>query len=227
MSQLPALVPQPEPPARVEAETDRQLVATWVARHESPHTRRNYQRQATRFLAGTSRSLREVRVSDVQAFLAGLEGQASATRANAAAAIKSLLSFAHDVGYAPFNAGKAVKAPSVKNTLAERIMSEADALLLIRMEPNVRNRALLTLTYGGGLRISEVCGLRWRDLAARDGGAGQATVYGKGGKTRAVLLSAATWRVLIDLRGAAKPDEPVFRSQKGGALDPSAVHRVV
>ena len=224
---LPAIIPQAEPPARVEAETDRQLVETWVARHESRHTQRNYRRQAERFLAVTGRTLREVRVSDVQAFLASLDGQASATRANAASAIKSLLSFAYDLGYAPFNAGKAVKAPSIKNTLAERIMPEADTLLMIRMEPCLRNRALLTLAYGGGLRISEVCGLRWRDLAERDGGAGQATVYGKGGKTRVILLSAGTWKVLAMLRGKAIEDDPLFRSQKGGALDPSTVHRVV
>ena len=229
MSSLPTTVPQAEALTRVEAETDRQLVETWVARHESRHTQRNYRRQAERFLAVANRPLREVRVSDVQAFLASLEGQASATRANAASAIKSLLSFAYDLGYAPFNAGKAVKVPSVKNTFAERIMPEADALLMIRMEPNARNRALLTLAYGGGLRISEVCGLRWRDLAPRDGGAGQATVYGKGGKTRVILLSANTWRVLEAIRGGAPADtdDPVFPSQKGGALDPSAVHRIV
>ena len=85
---------------------------------------------------------------------------------------------------------------------------------------------MLTVLYGGGLRISEVCGLRWRDLAVRDE-AGQATVFGKGGKTRVVLLSAATWKVLTALRGEALADAPVFLSRKGGALDPSAVHRVV
>ncbi len=92
---------------------------------------------------------------------------------------------------------------------------------------------LLTVLYGGGLRISEVCGLRWRDLAPRDE-AGQATVFGKGGKTRVVLLSAATWKVLAALRGdadaklaGASADAPVFLSRKGGALDPSAVHRIV
>ncbi len=57
---------------------------------------------------------------------------------------------------------------------------------------NRRNRALLTLLYGAGLRISEPCGLKWRDLTEREGGAGQVTIYGKGGRTRVVLLSAAT-----------------------------------
>jgi site-specific recombinase XerD len=69
-------------------------------------------------------------------------------------------------------------------------------------------------------------------------------VFGKGGKTRAVLLSASTWKVLAALRAEASrqvgdmpdadaklapasADAPVFLSRKGGALDPSAVHRVV
>ncbi len=77
------------------------------------------------------------------------------------------------------------------------------------------------------LRISELCRLCWRDLAERDG-AGQVTVYGKGGKTRVVLLSAGTWTLLAGLRGGAEPDGEVFRSRKGGGpLDESAVHRIV
>src|SRR3954447_8344778 len=155
-----------------------------------------------------------------------LEGQAPATRANATAALKSLFSFAQETGYLRFNLGKVLKAPPVKNTLAERILSEPDVIRMISLEPGRRNRALLTVLYGGGLRISEVCGLCWRDLTERDG-AGQVTVYGKGGKTRVVLLSAGTWTLLAGLRGAAGPDEAVFRSRKGGALDASQVHRIV
>ncbi len=160
-----------------------------------------------------------------------------------AAAFKSLFAFAQEVGFLRFNIGAAVKVPPIKNTVAERIMSEADALRMIRQEPVMRNRVLLTVLYGGGLRISEVCGLRWRDLMSRDE-AGQATVFGKGGRTRAVLLSASTWKVLAALRAeacrqlgdmpvaganlaSASADAPVLLSRKGGALDRSAVHRVV
>lgn len=164
-------------------------------------------------------------MGDLQDYIAARPGS-SATVALTAAALKSLFAFAQEVGYLRFNIGAAVKVPPIKNTLAERIMAEADALLMIRQEPSLRNRVLLTVLYGGGLRISEVCGLRWRDLMARDE-AGQATVFGNGGKTRAVLLSAATWKVLTALRSDAPAVAPVFLSRKGGALDPSAVHRVV
>jgi site-specific recombinase XerD len=208
------------------AETDTQLVDLWLGRHASPNTRRNYRRIAERFLAAVDRPLDLVRLGNVQAFLASVEGS-SATRALTTAAMKSLLAFAHEVGYVPFNVGAVVKSPSTKNTLAERILAEPDVMRPIGMETSPRNRALLTLTYGAGLRISELCGLRWRDLTVRES-AGQATVYGKGGKTRVVLLLAKTWAQLIALRGEAGPDDPVFRSRKGGGpLDESAVHRVV
>src|SRR5215207_6019410 len=213
-------------PIPAQADSDRDLIAMWVARSASPGTRRKYRAQAARFLAFVAKPLALVRLGDVQAYLATLEGQAPATRANATAALKSLFSFAQEIGYLRFNIGKVIKAPPVKNTLAERILAEPDTLLMIRLEPNARNRALLTLLYGAGLRIAEVTSLRWRDLAERDG-AGQVTVYGKGGKTRVVLLSANTWSTLVEIRGGGVPDAPVFRSRKGGPLDQSAVHRIV
>jgi hypothetical protein len=38
-------------PIPAQADTDRNLIAMWVACSESPHTRRNYAHQAARFLA--------------------------------------------------------------------------------------------------------------------------------------------------------------------------------
>jgi len=225
MSGLPAIIEPVEALPPSQADDDAQMVRLWLSRSSSPNTRRNYEREARRFLAHVGKPLGSVRMGELQDYLAGLPGS-SATVALAASALKSLFTFAQEVGFLRFNIGAAVKVPPIKNTLAERIMSESDALLMIRQEPILRNRVLLTVLYGGGLRISEVCGLRWRDLMTRDE-AGQATVFGKGGKTRVVLLSAATWKVLAALRGEATADAPVFLSRKGGALDPSAVHRVV
>jgi integrase/recombinase XerD len=222
----PVAPARPLPTIR-HAETDAGLIALWLGRHESPHTRRNYARQASAFLRHVGRPLGAVRLGDLQAYLAALDNKASATRANTAATLKSLFRFAHEIGYLPVNVGTVVKASPVKNTLAERILDEAAVHRMLALETSPRNRTLLTLLYGGGIRISEACALCWRDLAPRDE-AGQATVFGKGGRTRVVLLSATTWRLLADLRGTAEPDDPVFRSRKGGGpLDASAVHRVV
>lgn len=144
---------------------DRQVVEMWAARSSSLNTRRNYLRQAARllaFLEARGLDLAAAHVGDIQEYLAGIKG-APATRANATASIKSLLSFAQETGYLRLNVGKVVKAPPIKNTLAERILSEADVMRMIVLETNPRNRALLTVLYGAGLRISEACDLRWRD----------------------------------------------------------------
>ena len=105
--------------------------------------------------------------------------------------MKSLLSFGHRIGYRPFDVGRPVRLPRIKDTIAERILPEDTVLAMITLEPGQRNRALLRLLYGAGLRVSELCGLRWRDFQERDDSA-QVTVFGKGGRTRHVLLSVGT-----------------------------------
>ena len=64
----------------------------------------------------------------------------------------------------PFDVGRALRLPAVRNRLAERILPEADLHRILSLEPNARNRAILTLLYASGVRVSELCGLSWRDL---------------------------------------------------------------
>jgi integrase/recombinase XerD len=139
-----------------------------------------------------------------QAFAADLEaaGLAPASRRLTLAAVKSLLAFGQRVGALRFDVGAVVRLPPVKDVLAERILDREAVMRLLDPELDARNRALLRLLYAGGLRVSEACVLRWRALQPRED-AEQVTLYGKGGKTRVVLFSPATGRVLLTLPGAA------------------------
>ena len=185
-----------------QARSDAELLALWL-HGRAAHTQRAYQRAVGRFVHSVRKPLPAVTLGDLQAFAAELEaeGLAPASRRLTLAAVKSLLAFGQRVGYLRFDVGAAVKLPPVKDALAERILDREAVLRLLDREPDARNRALLRLLYAGGLRVSEACALRWRDLQPRED-AGQVTVYGKGGKTRVVLLSPATWRVLLALPGA-------------------------
>lgn len=147
----------------------------------SPHTQRAYRAHVARFRASVGTPLAQVTLGDLQAFADGLAELAPTSQARILSAVKSLLAFGHRLGLLPVNAGAALKLPSVKNTLAQRIRPEADVQQLIAGEPNRRNRVLLRLLYGAGPRVSEICGLTWQDLQER-GDAGQLTVYGKGVK---------------------------------------------
>jgi site-specific recombinase XerD len=95
--------------------------------------------------------------------------------------------FGHRTGLLHADVARPLHLPKVKNVLAERILEETEVARLIALEPNRRNHALLRLLYLAGLRLSEAAALSWHDLRKRGVG-GQVTVFGKGGKTRAVLL---------------------------------------
>src|SRR5271166_1111787 len=151
---------------------DGKMVKLWLESFRSPHTRRGYEADAKAFRDFVCKPLAEVTVVDVLRFGDSLDHLASATAARRLAAVKSLIKMAHDVGYLDFDVGRVVTLPVVKDTLNERIMSEADVQKLLAAETQPRNAALLRLVYSAGLRISEACGLLWRDLRGDEGGEG-------------------------------------------------------
>ncbi len=221
---LPAALPAIVIPAQATSDTG--LVDLWLRNYRSPHTRRRYAADARAFLLFADKPLAHVIMADVQAFGATLETRSPATAAARLTGVKSLISFAHRIGYLRFDVAAPLQLPAVQDRLAERIVTEFDMQRMLGLERHPRNATILRTLYSTGLRISELCGLRWRDLLARDEG-GQLSVLGKGSKTRPVLLPVSIWDRINQLRGSAGPDAPVFRSRKGGGLQPRQVHDIV
>ncbi len=224
---VPEGLPGVATPGRMEAQadTDEQLTQLWL-HGRSPNTLEAYTLDLRRFRTFVGKPLRQVKLRDVQAYSDTLKPMAPATKGRMLAVVKSLFTFGSKLGYLAFNVAAAVKVPTAKNTLAERILTEEDTLRMLALEPDKRNHALLRLLYAGALRVSEFCALQWEDLQP-SGDAGQITVFGKGGKTRSVLLSPATWQELMSLREGDGEQAPVFRSRFGGHLSRSQVMRIV
>jgi integrase/recombinase XerD len=86
---------------------------------------------------------------------------------------------------------------------------------------------MLRALYLAGLRASELCGLEWRHLAAREDG-GQLSVVGKGSKQRTVLIPAELYGDLAMLRpDDAKDAAPIFTTATGRRMTIRALLRVV
>lgn len=206
--------------------TDQQVIDLWVrSKRNSAHTRATYARAAARLL-GAGVTLRTLTFEQLLSFADSLSDLSQGTQKTYLSAVKSLLSFAQKSGYTQFNVGAALELPRPRRTLAERIVDEEAVIRLITLEENLRRRLILRLLYAGGVRVSELCGLRWRDTVA-SGDAGQITVLGKGDKTRTILLSATTWGELLSFRPAeAAPNAPVFATQSGKAVDRFYVHDI-
>ena len=214
------------PAVPVQATSDDHLIALWL-HGRSPHTQRAYRADVYRFRAQVSKPLGRVTLDDLQAFADSLVGLQPSSRYRCLSSVKSLLAFGHRIGYLPFDVGRVLRLPAVRNNLAERILPEADLHRVVSLEPEERNRVLLLLLYASGVRRGELAGLRWCNLQATGQG-GQITVFGKGGKTRSIQLPDSVWKQLQKLRGETNTDDPVFRSRKKGQpLTESAIWRIV
>lgn len=217
------------PGSATPSSTNERLIEMWV-HGLSPQTQDRYRRTARRFLAFANKPLHLVALADIQGWQLTLKELSPSSQRTAIATIKSLLSFAHKIGVVENNVGLSMRSPKAKDCLHERILSEQEVQTMIALETNPRNRAILRSLYSGGLRVSELCQLKWKDLKPR-GESGQVTVLGKGGKVRSVLLPPGVWSEICQLRGKACADAPVFQSREGDDLgkhlDRTQVYRLV
>jgi integrase/recombinase XerD len=189
-------------------------------------TQQSYKRISNMFLSFINKPLVNTGLDDVQLFIDSLQLSPNTVKTYASI-IKSLISFCHELGIMQYNVAKPVKVAKPKDCLTERIMSEQEITLLIHGENNIRNKLILKMLYYCGLRASELAGLTWGDLSDRQGN-GQATIYGKGSKTRVVIIPIQLWRELQELRGDAGKSDPVFRSRQGnGFMTRATVWNVV
>ena len=182
--------------------------------------------------------LRTVQLNDIQAYIDFLihKKYSPASLNRQLAAVKSLFTMGFDCGYLAFNAPARAKGVKQKDDLAERILSEFETMQLLAaakskiskipkksrkndLSPKekiaLRNHLLLEFLYYTGARVSEVAKLTWKDIKANRNGLGQVTLFGKGGKTRTVLLSKSLYRDLLATRTSKDREAAVFASRKG------------
>ncbi len=96
----------------------------------------------------------------------------------------------------------------------------------------IRDRAVVEVLYGSGLRVAELCGLTSDDVDLDEAAL---TVWGKGAKQRRVPLSAPAVDALRAWLTSARPayvtgdtpDGVVFLNQRGRPLTPRDVRRIL
>lgn len=211
------------------ADTDTKLIDLFLASRVSGNTQRSYAKHIADFFDVIgNKNLRSITLDDSVSYLNHLQALDIALNSRKLKfnVIKSLFSFATSTGYIPLNPFAPLKAPKGKDSLSARILTEDQVMAMIYKTPKQRDQLLIRLLYSSAARISEICALTWADVSP-NGDTGQIVLFGKGGKTRVVKLSKATYAALLTLAHSPQPDAPIFVSQKGGKLDETQVHRIV
>ena len=231
-----------------EGTTEDKLIELWIRLKKSEHTQRAYRRDVEVFRDFVEKPLASVTLEDALDFCDNLDeleitnkrGEVKQLEDNSKRriinSVKSLYSFAYSSGIFPANVMAAIKPPSAKSAISQRILSEATVLKMVVLEQDPRNHAILHTLYTAGLRVSELCNLRWRHVIRRADGVQLDIMSGKGDKQRHVLLPESSWEVLSAIREGDPDNDFVFQSRqevsregyyKGTRLDTTTIFRIV
>lgn len=157
---------------------------------------------------------------------AGLQASSLALRLSA---LRSFLDWLVRQGELAANPAKGIVTPKAGRRLPKNIeVDEVARLLNIDLSDPlaIRDRAMLEVMYGAGLRLSELVGLDCRHI---DLAAGDAWVMGKGSKERKLPLGrgAVTWLShWLELRDLFDPqDDALFLSNQGRRISARNVQK--
>lgn len=209
-------------------------------RRRSPHTVRAYVAAAARLVAARGcedwAAVTLIEAHDLRAHLAArrAEGLGNASTARELSALKAFIAFARAQAGDPDPAAPRLRGPRIKKGLPRPVTPD-EAVSLTELVDGLaaddwigaRDRAVLLLMYGSGLRIAEALSLKGRDAALGE----VLQVTGKGGKQRVVPMLPITRAAVADYAKACPfplpATEPLFRGAKGGPLSPGMVQRAM
>ena len=199
-----------------------------IERHYSSHTISAYRRDLNRFLEFVSDDLQSLKAHQITLFSSALRQRGLAPKSiqRTLSAVRSLYNFMLKQGYVTSNPARLTRAPKDKQKLP-KILDTDQAAQLFTYPPHdrlaVRDRAMLELLYGSGLRLSELVNLDIHDV---DLDSGFARVLGKGNKTRMAPLGRQCVQALTAwLAEHPQPDPgmPLFTGRKRARISPRTV----
>ena len=219
-------------------------------RRASPHTERAYLHTVGELLAFTAERRRRVITPDdldlltLRAYLASRFGQNQAvTLGRKLSAIRTFFRFLRRQNVIAENVALLLRPPKGRRALPDFLTPEqAEALMVAPTRPTVlegaqattrrerpfieRDRLLVELLYGGGLRVSEACGLDVDDLANDE----IRVRRGKGRKDRIVPLGQKAKDALAPYLALRRPrhsdERALLLNAAGQRLSPRSAHRI-
>ncbi|WP_379921385.1 tyrosine recombinase XerC [Erythrobacter sp. R86502] len=221
------------------------LIGAWRAhladnRRRSPHTVRAYVAAADRLAAALGcndwPSVARIEAHALRTHLAArrAEGLGNASTARELSALKGFIVFARVQAGDPEPSAPRLRGPRIKKGLPRPVTPDEAVNVMELVDTlakddwiGARDRAVLLLMYGSGLRIAEALSLQGCD--AHQGEVLQVT--GKGGKQRMVPVLPITRAAIAEYLRLCPwpiiPDAALFRGAKGGPLSPAMVQRAM
>ena len=174
----------------------------------SPNTKQAYVRDIELFQKNAEKDLRQVKPSDIIAYMQCLKnrGYAPTSIARRLAALKSFYRFMNAEGYISSDPAQVIEA-GTKGTRLPRVLNLNEVELLLdapdtATDEGYRDRTMLELLYATGMRVSEMVNLKVSNLNLN---MKYVIAFGKGSKERIIPLGKTAIRYLDTYLNVVRP----------------------
>ncbi|MBV9331597.1 MAG: tyrosine recombinase XerC [Alphaproteobacteria bacterium] len=231
------------------ARSAEELKKAWLAqlaheRRASPHTLRAYGDDVASFLGflhehiggqANERALAGIAPADIRAFITQRRsgGLGAKGVARALAAVRSFFRFLAREGITENSSARAVRTPRIRRGLPRPLSEDDAARAILQSGQNgsdwigARDKALVTLLYGAGLRISEALALKRADVPLGE----TISVVGKGGKERRIPALSLVREAVQDYEAkipfGGAPASALFLSRRGKPMSAREAQRLM
>ena len=203
-----------------------------VERGLSPNTVKAYTADIEgfyEFLRHRGVTLRDASSSDISDYIISVSDYLSKrSQARLLSSLNSFFDYLVSEGERKDNPSSAVDSPKL-GTYLPVVLSVEEVRAILKAAPNERDRAILEVLYGCGLRVSEVCSLKISEVYLKDM---FVKVMGKGSKERLVPMAPSTASAIMDYLSVrpesdAGCEDVLFLNRFGRALSRVAVFKMV
>lgn len=203
-----------------------------VERGLSPNTVKAYTADIEgfyEFLRHRGVTLRDASSSDISDYIISVSDYLSKrSQARLLSSLTSFFDYLVSEGERKDNPSSAVDSPKLGKYLPV-VLSVEEVRAILKAAPNERDRAILEVLYGCGLRVSEVCSLKISEVYLKDM---FVKVMGKGSKERLVPMAPSTASAIMDYLSVrpesdAGCEDVLFLNRFGRALSRVAVFKMV
>ena len=207
-----------------------------MERRLSPNTVAAYGRDVAELLAALELAPRAIRTEDIERYLKQRTELSKRSQARLLSSLRSFFDWLVLEGERKDNPCDRIDAPKLGRYLPA-VLSVAEVTAILESVDTasgdwraLRDRAILEILYGCGLRVSEACALQISHVYLKEG---FVRVVGKGDKERLVPLgdiAAAAFARYLDARPApAEPafDDVAFLNKNGRPLSRVAIFNLV
>lgn len=212
-----------------------------LARRRSPHTVRAYGATAARLLdvlpdelSWSALARLDAAALRTQLAARRAEGIGNVSAARELSALKAFIAFAREQAGEPDPAAPRLRGPRIKKGLPRPVTPDEAVNLAETVAEQAheewiaaRDRAVLLLLYGAGLRIAEALALPASALPLGE----SLTITGKGSRQRVIALLPVVRTAVADYAARCPwplaKNQPLFRGAKGGPLSQGMVQKAM